>query len=206
MKKKIILPLVIAGCSFFLLFLVCFTAVTSGITAQYAAGYHVIHSEEGNLEIEDGEIQAGVVKGKRTAYPSSDNPFFFSAKYNPWVGTIYGPPALTHNCTWYAYGRFGEILGRKPALPTGNAGTWFNACTAYKKGRTPKVGAVICWSYPWGGDGHVAIVEEVMANGDIVTSNSGYHGAHFWMEVHKRSNGYNSHGWHFQGFIYQPKS
>ena len=210
MKKKIILPLVIAGFSFFILFLVCFTAVTSGITAQYAAGYHVIHSEEGTLEIEDGEIQAGVVKGKRTAYPSADNPYFFNAKYNPWAGSADKDGDVGwgyQNCTWYAYGRFGEILGRKPALPTMNAGDWYANCTAYKKGRTPKVGAVIVWRYTNGGAGHVAIVEEVKANGDIVTSNSGWSSSQkFWMETHRKANHYSKTGWIFQGFIYQPKS
>lgn len=156
------------------------------------------------LDEESGGIQAGVVKGKRTAYPDRKNPFFFSSKYNPFVGTAFGPPALTHNCTWYAYGRFGEILGRRPALPTGNADSWYNACTAYEKGRTPKVGAVVCWRYTNGSYGHVAIVEEVKPNGDIVTSNSGWRGAPFWMQTWTRASGYQGGMFRLQGFIYQP--
>lgn len=151
-----------------------------------------------------GGAKAGVVKGKRTSYPSKNNPFFFSPKYNAFVGTAYGPPALTHNCTWYAYGRFGEILGRRPALPTGNADSWYGACTAYKKGRTPRVGAVVCWRYSNGSYGHVAVVEEIKSNGDIVTSNSGWRGAHFWMQVWTKSSGYSGNGSILQGFIYQP--
>ena len=151
-----------------------------------------------------GGAKAGVVKGKRTSYPAKNNPYFFSAKYNAFVGTAYGPPALTHNCTWYAYGRFAEILGKRPALPTGNADQWYRTCTAYKKGRTPKVGAVVCWRYSNGSFGHVAVVEEIKSNGDIVTSNSGWRGSHFWMQTWTKASGYQGNGNILQGFIYQP--
>ena len=153
---------------------------------------------------------SGIAKGKRTKYPDLSNPFYFSGRYNAFAGTRYGPPAIYHNCTWYAYGRFAEILGKKPDLPTGNAGTWFRDCTSYQKGKTPRPGAVIVWTYPSGGAGHVAVVEEVKSNGDIVTSNSAYNGgknpsAHtFYMQTVKKKNGYNNPGMRFQGFIYQP--
>lgn len=153
---------------------------------------------------------AGIVKGKRSKYPDLNNPFYFSKRFNAFAGTKYGPPSIYHNCTWYAYGRFAEILGKRPALPTGNAGTWYRDCTKYKKGKTPRPGAVIVWTYPSGGAGHVAVVEEVRSNGDIVTSNSAYNSgndpsAHtFYMQTVKKKNGYNNPGMRFQGFIYQP--
>ena len=149
-------------------------------------------------------VKAGVAKGKRTSYPAKNNPFFFNPRYNAFAGTAYGPPALTHNCTWYAYGRFAEILGKRPALPTGNADSWYRTCTAYKKGRTPKVGAVVCWRYSNGSYGHVAVVEEIKSNGDIVTSNSGWRGSHFWMQTWTKASGYQGNGSILQGFIYQP--
>lgn len=149
-------------------------------------------------------VKAGVAKGKRTSYPAKNNPFFFNPRYNAFAGTAYGPPALTHNCTWYAYGRFAEILGKRPALPTGNADQWYRTCTAYKKGRTPKVGAVVCWRYSNGSFGHVAVVEEIKSNGDIVTSNSGWRGSHFWMQTWTKASGYQGNGSILQGFIYQP--
>lgn len=152
----------------------------------------------------------GIVKGKRTKYPDLNNQFYFSGKYNIYTETAYGPPSIYHNCTWYAFGRFSEILGKKSELPMGDAGQWYGKCTAYKKGKTPKPGAVICFSYPGGGAGHVAVVEEVKSNGDIITSNSAYnHGRDpkkhiFYMRTIKKSDGYNAPGMHFQGFIYQP--
>ncbi len=153
----------------------------------------------------DGNIQAGVVKGKRTSYPSSSNAFYFSSKYNPFVGTSCGPPALTHNCTWYAYGRFAEILGRKPnGLATGNASTWYAATRNFPKGQTPRVGAIICWRYTDDPFGHVAVVEEIKSNGDIVTSNSGWRAGPFWLQTWTKASGYQGGHYRLQGFIYQP--
>ena len=201
-KKWILAGLLVAFLSLFSL--ISFTTIVGGIYEEYAAMWKETSSDVEGEGVIDDEIQAGVVKGKRTAYPSQDNPFFFSAKYNPFVGTPSGPPLLTHNCTWYAFGRFSEILGKKALLPTTDAGMWFDLCTAYKKGRTPKVGAVVCWKYYPYGAGHVAVVEEVKANGDIVTSNSGYHGANFWMETWRAAGNYSNGKFRFQGFIYQP--
>lgn len=171
---------------------------------SYSAGGDRYVSHVIRIVDDSGGVKAGVVKGKRTSYPAKNNPFFFNPRYNAFAGTAYGPPALTHNCTWYAYGRFAEILGKRPALPTGNADSWYGACTAYKKGRTPKVGAVVCWRYSNGSFGHVAVVEEIKSNGDIVTSNSGWRGSHFWMQTWTKASGYQGNGSILQGFIYQP--
>ena len=166
-----------------------------------------------------GYSVSGIVEGKRTSYPDYNNQFFFSGSYNAFVGSRFGPTSAYHNCTWYAFGRFSEILGRKAELPTGNAGTWYRNCTAYKKGKVPKPGAVAVWTYSDGGAGHVAVVEEVKSNGDIVTSNSAWNGGspsgkpsnassagypYFYMETRTKASGYNSGRMVFQGFIYQP--
>lgn len=207
MKKKIFFRtgLATAVCIVFLLVLAAAAAgeAMQQFSSAWRAKIQTESVDTGTAEI-TGDIQAGVVKGKRTSYPSPGNPFFFSSKYNPFVGTAYGPPATSHNCTWYAYGRFSEILGKKAALPTGNAGTWYASCTAYKKGKTPQVGAVVCWAYSTGGAGHVAVVEEIKENGDIVTSNSGWSGANFWMQTWTKASGYQGGIYILRGFIYQP--
>ena len=66
------------------------------------------------------------------------------------------------NCTAYAFDRRAE-LGRPIGQRWGNAGSWAtNARSAgFTVNRTPAAGAVIQDA------GHVAIVEEVMANGDL---------------------------------------
>lgn len=202
--KKLIIAFAVSALSFIIVVSVIVAVISQNMQSAGGAWYKLKHteSEEAGEEI-DGNIQAGVVKSKRTAYPSGDNMFFFGGALNPWVRL--GARPGYHNCTWYAFGRFGEILGKRPALPTGNANMWYSHCTAYKKGKTPKVGAVICWDYTNHDCGHVAIVEEVKSNGDIVVSQSGWRGGKFWMSNVTAASGYRPAGRYvFQGFIYQP--
>lgn len=114
------------------------------------------------------------------------------------------------NCVGYAWGRFYEIIGEKPKLSKNNAEMWYgNTADGYKRSQTPALGAVICWSKGVVGNeadgaGHVAIVEQILPNGDIVTSNSAYGGGRFYMQTYKKSNGYNFGAYKFQGFILPP--
>lgn len=131
----------------------------------------------------------------------------------------YGMP----NCTAYAWGRFWEITMEamqdnnvaKPKLPTGNAGTWFpeleskGDSSPYKLGRTPRLGAVICWESTLGYAGHVAVVEQIEYDEKgkatkIVTSESGWKSASYWWNstYYASSNWINSNKYKFQGFIY----
>ena len=137
-------------------------------------------------------------------YWYSENPFYVA---HPEGSEEYlGLP----NCTCYAWGRFWEISGKanKPTLPLGNAEKWFTTVdrNKYKVGTTPKLGAVICFADgPFSGDGHVAVVEEIAADGTITFSNSGYKYKYFYIVKGKKENnyGYDS-GYIFQGFIYNP--
>lgn len=111
------------------------------------------------------------------------------------------------NCVGYAYGRFMEVLGKKSCnLSTHDAGLWYgNTGDGYKRGKTPQLGAVICWKHvtSWG---HVAIVEQIHKDGSITTSESGYASARFWTKRRTNSNGNwgASANYVFQGFIYNP--
>lgn len=54
-----------------------------------------------------------------------------------------------------------------------------------------------------GAAGHVAVVEKISENGDIITSNSGYRSStYFWTETITKNSGYARSGYIFQGFIY----
>ena len=111
------------------------------------------------------------------------------------------------NCVGYAYGRFMEILGSIPKLSRGNAEDWYGYSDGYKRGKTPKLGAVICWAKGKTGNsadgaGHVAIVEQINSDGSIVISQSGYNSKRFWTSTIKK--GYALSGYTFQGFIYNP--
>lgn len=150
---------------------------------------------------------AAGLTGTPTAYtprltaPARNNPYYYSNK-NIFYASGYGMP----NCTAYAYGRAYEILGTKPNLCTGNAGTWYDynkAHNYYPYGKTPKVGAIAVWKYTNGGDGHVAVVEKI-EDGVIVLSNSAWSGTTFYLSRANISDplvGGNS-WWDFQGYIY----
>ena len=122
---------------------------------------------------------------------------------------ISGGSALP-NCVGYAWGRFYEVIGEKPKLSKNNAEMWYgNTADGYKRSQTHELGAVICWSKgvvgnETDGAGHVAIVEQILPNGDIVTSNSAYGGSRFYTTTVKKSDGYNFGAYKFQGFILPP--
>ena len=132
------------------------------------------------------------------------------------TGNPYYPTNGLPNCTCYCYGRWWEITGQNPTnLPRGNGGQWYPRATGFNKGQVPQLGAIACWYDPSGYRlGHVAIVEQILSNGDIVTSNSGYtrdpseiDNLYFWTEVCYANNGYRSTweanwGYQLQGFIY----
>lgn len=114
------------------------------------------------------------------------------------------------NCVGYAWGRWYELLGKKPKLSKGNAENWYNYKDGYKRGKTPKLGAVICWRKGKAGNaedgaGHVAIVEKINKDGSIVASESNYGGKRF--NTRKLSKTYYlGKSYTFQGFIYLPIS
>lgn len=132
----------------------------------------------------------------RTTAPSTDDPKFY--RDNPFYQSGYGMP----NCTCYAFGRFWELLGHKPDLSLGDAEKWFNYDDGYLRGTTPKLGAVIVWENPGDGGGHVAIVEQINADGSIRTSNSAWNSTLFYMQDIPAD--YSLKNYNFLGFIYCP--
>lgn len=123
----------------------------------------------------------------------------------------YGMP----NCTCYVWGRWYELLGEPPQLPTGDGNSWFSSAqsagvyeTGAYPGSVPALGAIICTWYADGG--HVAVVEQINDDGSIVTSNSGWKSTYFWTETLYPENGYlaswaaTHEGAYVQGFIYLP--
>jgi len=148
----------------------------------------------------------------RTAAPSTtDKNWIHTSKggYNYCI-LINGNSVLP-NCVGYAWGRWRELLGKKHKLSTYDAENWYtNTSDGYKRGSTPKLGAVICWrkgkaGVSSDGAGHVAIVEKINSDGSIVTSNSAYGGSRFYTQTLKKPYSIGS-SYTFQGFIYLPIS
>ncbi len=126
-----------------------------------------------------------------------------SGGYNRCI-SVYGNSVMP-NCTGYAFGRFMEIMGTTSCnLSTANAGEWYyHTADGYERGKTPRLGAVICWSNP-GKAGHVAIVEQINSDGSILISESGYQSvSYFWTSTLQPGYKYGS-TYVFQGFIYNP--
>lgn len=142
---------------------------------------------------------------QRTSAPSEDNAYYYAN--NPFYTSGYGLP----NCTCYAWGRFYELCGIRPTLSLRDAENWYdNTADGYERGQSPKLGAVICWRRGVVGDdsdgaGHVAIVEQINADGSIVTSNSAYGSTLFYRQTLTKESGYTwNDNYTFQGFIYNP--
>lgn len=119
---------------------------------------------------------------------------------NPFYAAGYGLP----NCTCYAYGRYAEARGAWANLPRWDAEDWYDDATSFSRGSVPALGAVLCLGQTGDGPGHVAIVEQIAENGDIVVSESHYNGTYWNLRTITRASGYNPWGgsFYFQGFIY----
>lgn len=154
--------------------------------------------DENTARSEQGDRDTGKRLDFRSRFipPEKNNACFYSNK-NIFYRAGYGMP----NCTAYAFGRLLEQNKSRSRL-TGNGGKWFaQALSAgYPTGNRPALGAVICWKSS--GAGHVAIVEKILPNGDIICSNSAWKGTNFYTTTHFKKDGYNFKGYTFQGFIY----
>lgn len=113
------------------------------------------------------------------------------------------------NCVGYAWGRWHELLGSEPKLSRGNAENWFGRIEdEYERGQKPRLGSVICWAKGQAGNaadgaGHVAVVEDILEDGTVVTSNSNYAGTRFFMRSFKPPYHLGT-SYTFQGFIHPP--
>lgn len=143
----------------------------------------------------------------RKTRPENGNPYYCRDKYA--VGIIPGSPEdpgcdVLANCVGYAAGRFNEIIGAGQFVYwqwAPNPDQWISTAKQYglRIGSEPELGAVAVWRH------HVAVVEEIHADGSITTSESGYGCANpFWTSKRSRSGG-SWGGEGFLGFIYQPE-
>lgn len=139
---------------------------------------------------------SGGVFTPRTTAPTRSNPYYYSSM-NAFYACGYGMP----NCTAYAWGRAYEILGTRPKLCTSSAQKWWNYNINggyYPHGKTPKLGAIACWTR--GGSGHVAVVEAISGNQVTISESHRYHGNFDTKTLTiGRESGYAGS---FQGYIY----
>lgn len=150
-----------------------------------------------------------------TAPAVNDKKFIHYSKggYNTCIKIDQHTGNVLPNCVGYAQGRLLEIMGLNKVnwkLPACNAENWFSTAqkNGFGVGQTPKLGAVIVWragSTNNGADGagHVAVVEQIKPNGDIVVSQSAYGGERFYLTTLTKASGYiYSSSRPLVGFIY----
>ena len=158
----------------------------------------------------------------RVTKPGKGNKYYIRKASGGWSPCIKGKPTdkecdVLSNCVGYSIGRVNEESEEGKITfftKSMNAENFFK--NAYKwgmeTGQEPKQGAIMCWSkgkpgYEKDGAGHVAIVEKVLADNKVYTSESAYNGFAFKNKTRSKGSNGNwgaSSSYHFQGFIYNP--
>ena len=155
----------------------------------------------------------------RTSKPTKGNKYYIRKVSGGYSNAIQGYPKdnecdVLSNCVGYAYGRFNEIGNYeycKYLAPT-NAENFMQYKGSCETGQTPKLGACMVWQKGKtlsgkDGAGHVAIVEKVISETEVYTSESGYGSKAFWNQTRKKGEDGNwgaGSGYTFLGFIYNP--
>lgn len=138
----------------------------------------------------------------RTEIPEPGNKYYITVGNGGWNDAIKGKPLdkycdVLANCVGYANGRFAEIQGTegiKYQLIT-NAENFIEVAKGYglKIANYPVIGGIMVWQKGTlsgkDGVGHVAIVEKIIDNNTIYTSESGYGSFKFANIVRKNNNG-----------------
>ena len=138
----------------------------------------------------------------RTTKPESGNKFYNTVSNGGWSRCIVGKPTdkgcnVLANCVGYACGRFNEIIGsmKYPYLNC-NAENFIERAKQYdlEISDKPVLGGIMVWKKGAtlsgnDGAGHVAIVEKIIDNNTIYTSESGYGSSAFWNSTRSNSNG-----------------
>ena len=140
----------------------------------------------------------------RTKRPERGNKYYIRKVSGGWNGAVQGKPKdkycdVMANCVGFVNGRFNEIIGEKKCKYqlVCNAENFVERAKSYglKTSSKPQVGAIMCWKKgatlgSKDGAGHVAIVEKVLSEDEVITSESGYGCKKpFWNQKRKKGSG-----------------
>ena len=133
----------------------------------------------------------------RTSLPEKYNKFYNTKSQGGYSYCIQGKPTceglnVLANCVGYACGRFNEIIGYME-YPYLNC----NAEDFIVRGKSlglevsdkPTLAGIMVWEGKGSLAGHVAVVEKIIDENTIYTSESGYESAYFWNSTRKRGSG-----------------
>ena len=180
------------------------------------AGYSQIYYNKYGNKVESMSFKM------RTTKPEAGNKYYITKANGGYSDAVKGNPTyrdkdcdVLPNCVGYSYGRFNEIgdYGYCKYLKPVNAENFIQ----YKDeelevGQTPKLGACMVWQKGdtlsnSDGAGHVAIVEKIVSNTEVYTSESGWNSSNpFWNQTRVKGDGNwgQNSSYKFLGFIYNP--
>ena len=152
----------------------------------------------------------------RTTKPGKGNKYYIRKANGGYSPCIEGKPTdsecnVLSNCVGYAVGRFNEEIqaGSCKYLKSCNAENFIRYNPNLESGQTPRTGACMCWEGKGSKAGHVAIVEKVISDTEVVTSESAWNGKPFYNKTrHKGTNGnwgMSRSSYSFNGFLYNPE-
>lgn len=133
----------------------------------------------------------------RTSLPEKGNKFYNTKTQGGYSYCIVGKPTcnglnVLANCVGYACGRFNEIIGKMdyPYLNC-NAEDFIvrGKSLGLKVSDKPTLGGIMVWEGKGSLAGHVAVVEKIIDENTIYTSESGYESAYFWNSTRKKGSG-----------------
>lgn len=154
---------------------------------------------------------------KRTTAPSTTNKYYLKAGkggYNRAIEINSKTHSCLPNCCGNVHARWLESRGltnysKYDKLSTGDAQNYYKYTKdGYKRGKTPKLGAVAVWKSKT--SGHVAFVETFNSTTlDFVGSNSAWKGSRWYLKTYYKKDNYGFQGkteyFTFLGFIYLPE-
>lgn len=162
------------------------------------------------------EVNYSIVQGNADIHSN----YYIMTSYSGWSPCIQGnnnyglrpfAGSVLPNCVGYAVGRFNELLSEGACTWLGSVNANMLLARAISQGLSygyyPVRGACICWDD--GVEGHAAIVEQVIDNDTIVTTESGWN---YSVEpivrqyTRTRGGGNWGYGGTFLAFIYPPQT
>ena len=180
-------------------------------TSTTSGRYPYVYVYGAEIEVDYTPAQAG---------PDMYSNYYIQTSHGGWSPCVEGnndygllpfPGSVLPNCSGWATGRFNEILnlGACTWLGSWNGGDflYYAQLQGLPCGTDPVVGGAMVWRNS--GEGHVAIVEEIISPTEIICSESGW----YWTSPpvwDYKTHYYNNGRWHsnsdyiYQGCIYPP--
>ncbi len=130
--------------------------------------------------------------------------------YRQVSSTMFWKMYAGHNCTNYVAYRLIQsgMSDVRPWQGSGNASNWGVAMAAITD-QVPSVGAIAWYKphvTPAGGSGHVAVVEQVISDTEIIVSEDYWGGDFYWRRITKSGGGWPSGFIHFNDRVVKPTS